>query len=284
MVFQLIRWMIDQEGQPQSIGLVPHTAFYNTDRAHLILGDQSTISVRNFQDIPKYIQLRAQLKSKVRHETSPITLTYIEHEHNYETVALYPPGSLQDWSHESVDLHYLGIGDYSDIYPSEMSYPFKGNDLPWGNLSLPTTLLYSHKFRTQGTSLVLSQRKDVQEVRGYGGYWRLGCSLEQIQQVFFTAGFEGEDSSFYLSTLADWREKNADPSQAKRQDQLQVEFIDCDHGPFKNLQEAIFSGGARLQLVSKEALDQGEKVYEYRSVDVIPMGQDQLQIVYMKGE
>ncbi len=281
MVFQLMRW-IDHHKKPiYPVESSPHTAFYNTDKGQLMIGTDKLENIKNLQDFPLYLQLKAKIITLKEREHG-ISLSYEEGGFVHDPVLLYPE-SMDNYYTSEIEIHYLGMGEYRDPHDHQI-HTFLGQQLPWGTLCFEGTLLYRLPFITQESSLNIKSEEGVQDVRGYGGYYRLGCALEEVQQIFFTSGFEGNCSYFYLSTLSDWHHKGIQPPIPASQEGHQIRFINGGEEPIENLRSALQKGGARLSLYGGVDDHEAEIIGHYQSIDGQGTSHDQLILTYVRRE
>lgn len=279
MVFQLIRLLEGRRDRHQYKEVTPHTAFYNTDMAHVSMGTVTPSLLKNHQNLPQFIYLKAKIVPLPLKDTS-ITMTYREQDQIYEGVSLYPVG---EGYCGGMDIHYLGSGDYLDEQSQEY-HSFTGVQTPWGDLHLTGTLLYHHSFVFQDQDFTATAFEKGQEVRGYAGYYRLGCPLAEIQQVFFTVGFEDKRSAFYLSPLSQWQQKGMTPPDSYSMGGQEINFTRCGQEEIHNLQSIFQQGMVHLPLMMGIDEEGQEVTITYQSIDILSPAPNQLLITYQRRE
>jgi hypothetical protein len=282
MAFQLARWLWQQyPGDQTSLPLnafIPSTAYHNTDLAELQIGSLETVLLAESLEAPDQIYLTAKLEG-VRQTQDTLTVRLQDDTHLFDPILLYPE-TTQEYAWSYVTLESAGYGNY---LWNHQWIPFCNHRVPQGVLKVPSPL-YHHSFIRQTESFIFAEDEHVQVMKGYGGFYRPSCRVEEIQQIFFTVRSEGPQAAFYLSSLSDWQEKGLMPPQEGDGTHKRIRFVECGDQLLTSFYDAIQQGQVVIQLIlgGDEA---GEEVIQpYCSFQVKNSGRDQVTIGFTKRE
>ncbi len=164
---------------------------------------------------PQQIILRCELKPLPLTFPSPEAQLILEGEALHKC-ALYAKPSIaygysREWEYSmwaAISLHYLGKGQ--GTYQND-TFDFEGTTLPMGSLILRTPLFtktfitqhqnLSERHTTLASGQLLTSPPDVFNTRifkGYGGYYKPGIPLEEIQQIYFSFGCTQSETKIKL--------------------------------------------------------------------------------------
>lgn len=161
------------------------------------------------------------------------------------------------WS--GIAVEYTGSGQ--GIYQGE-KFVFSGKTLPFGKIE-ETRPLYlkpfcvetqSYQVRTTTLSAgqVLTSPPGVlntRVLRGYGGYYQPGISLEQIQQVYYALTSDYDRTRIRLYTSSELQAQHTPPPRGGRQFNNEIMFTPLPREEeYMSLSGALAAGYARLSL------------------------------------
>jgi len=187
-----------------------------------------------------------------------------------ENAPLYEDESVAygyGWESESsgwkgIALDYAGIG--RGVYAGE-TFIFYGNRLPFGEMILKNPLYlkpfncevgnYQERMTSLSSGQVLRSPPgalDTQFLRGYGGYYKPGIALEDIQQVYYTITSTHRQTRVRLVNSTTLQEQHTSPPHGGQAFNYQVQFIPTLlEEEYLSLPGALASGYAHLSVTSE---------------------------------
>lgn len=190
-----------------------------------------------------------------------------------ESASLYADESIvygykwerKDSCWQAVALDYTGIG--KGVREGE-SFAINGNTLPFGEIEgnnplyiKPFNVEFSH-YQERVTSLLSGQVLrsppgvlDSQFLRGYGGYYKEGIGLADIQQVYYNLTSTGSQTRIRLINSTTLHEQHTPPPHGGQAFDYGVQFIPTlREEEYLSLSGALAAGYARLSVSSELGL------------------------------
>jgi len=187
-----------------------------------------------------------------------------------ENTPLYEDESVAygyEWERKDSCWHGVAL-DYTGIGRGEKggeSFTFYGNSLPFGEIQIPhplytkpfnvelahyqerlTTLLEGQVLRSPPGAL------DTQFLRGYGGYYKEGAHLEDIQQIYYHLTSKGRRTRVCLMTSTTLYDQRTPPPLGGEIVDYTVQFIPTlRKEEYLSLPGAIAAGYAQLSVSSE---------------------------------
>lgn len=215
-----------------------------------------------------------------------------------ETTPLYEDDSIaygyererKDSCWKAIALDYTGIG--RGVKDGE-SFAFYGKTLPFGEIQNADPL-YTKPFNVEQahyqerlTTLLEGQvlrsppgALDTQFLRGYGGYYKEGVSLEDIQQVYYHLTSTGRRTRVRLINSTTLNEQHTPPPQGGQAFDYGVQFIPTlREEEYLSLVGVLAAGYARLSVSS----ELGVSSFSSYLCEPVP-GFSNLVNVYFRGE
>lgn len=185
-------------------GYEPPLAELNQEEGELDISHPSHCTlVEESQIVAETLVLRCTLRP-IPLQNKMIHVQLIAEGEALENTLLYDGESIaygyewesQDSCWQAIALDYTGVG--RGVHEGE-AFVFYGNSLPFGKIELKTPLYekpflceissYQERMTTLLSGMVLRSPPgviDTQILRGYGGYYKPGVVLEDIQQVYYS--------------------------------------------------------------------------------------------------
>lgn len=213
------------------------------------------------------------------------------------TAALYEDDSIlhgYDWESslscwQAVSVEYTGLG--RGTHEGE-TFVFYDTTLPFGKLELPNPLYikpfrcelsnYHERVTTLPSGMVLRSPPgviDTQMLRGYGGYYKTGLRLEEIQQVYYSLTSTHQETRVKLMNLTTLQEQQTPPPHGGKVFDYTVGFHPLGKEEYLSLPGALAAGYGKLSVVSEV----GVTVFSSFASEVVSGG-SQLVDVYFRGD
>jgi hypothetical protein len=228
--------------RPYPIGyMAPSTGDVNIEPPRFLVGggqDPGKIVGPDF--MPPILILRARIMPLLRHHDGSVMAKFIKDSKAFSTISVYSTETsiARHGQHQSIELDYVGVGQIQCPETGQM-IPFAGNTFL--GLALEKTTLFVKTFLSQETGTVTlthvnsgynrymvypSGLENAYPLWGYGGYYRSGIPLTQIEQIFFTITQKNTQTAVYLTPLSFWKEKGIFPPLGGKNGPETVVYID----------------------------------------------------------
>ena len=253
---------------------VPTTEFINTSTAKITLStDKKSQEIGEWlggEHLPSALALRVRIIPKSFRSQSSAQAQYV---HIGEAMAVCDVyAGYKNSQYQAVELQYCDQGAIQH-QSGEKFLPVFGKIFKECKLALgKKKVLYTKFFKRQKAGFLQSGITDEYKLWPYGGYFRKGCTLDQIGQAVF-AVFRNEQekskSDVKLSRLSTWMQKGASFSKAKSIDGKEVVMMEAfKPAEYRTLLENIKLGDVTVRLAyGKDHLNRALKCI-YRSYDV----------------
>lgn len=188
-------------------------------------------------------------------ETLNPALLYDENSISYGYTGEIPNSCWQE-----IALEYTGIG--RGIHEGE-AFTFYGNTLPFGTIDVPQPLYikpfrcelsnYHERVTTMPSGMVLRSPPgvlDTQMLRGYGGYYKPGIALEDMQQVYYSLTSTHNDTRVRLVNSTSLGLQHTPPPHGGQAFDYQVKFHNIDPEEYLSLPAALSAGYGKLSVTS----------------------------------
>lgn len=214
-----------------------------------------------------------------------------------EQAPLYEEESVAygyEWESESscwqaIALNYTGIG--RGVCEGE-SFVFYGDTLPSGKIEVQSPLYikpfrcessnYQERMTTLPSGMILRSPPgtlDTQTLRGYGGYYKTGIALEDIQQVYYSLTSTHRDTRVRLINSTTLQRQHTPPPHGGQLFDERIHFSPLREEEYLSLPGALAAGYGRLVVRS----DFGETTFSSFLCETVP-GFPGLVNVYFRGE
>ena len=171
-------------------------------------------------------------------------------------------GERKDSCLQGIALDYTGIG--RGVKEGE-SFVFYGKTLPFGEIKSANPLYikpfnveqanYQERLTTLLEGQVLRSPPgalDTQFLRGYGGYYKEGVSLEDIQQVYYHLTSTGQQTRVRLMNSTTLKEQHTPPPHGGQAFDYGVQFIPTlREEEYLSLTGALAAGYGKLSMASE---------------------------------
>lgn len=251
-------------------GYEPQTPELNQEEGVLDISHPSACTIEEESKlVAETIVLRCALRP-IPLQNKGIHVQFIAEGDALDQANLYEEGSISygyewDWSDscwQGVALDYTGIG--RAIHEGE-SHLFYGNSLPLGQIEVKTPLYlkpfkyevgnYQERMTSLSSGQVLRTPPgilDSQVLRGYGGYYKPGVALEDIQQVYYTLTSTHRQTQVRLTNSSHLQEQHTPPPHGGQAFDYAVRFqSELLEEEYLNLPGALAAGYARLSVSSE---------------------------------
>jgi hypothetical protein len=185
-----------------------------------------------------------------------------------ESAPLYDQNSIaygynwdqQESCWQGIGLGYAGIGRG---VREGTSFDIQGNTLPFGKLEIPSPLYikpfaveqsnYQESLTSLPSGRVLRSPPgvlDTQVFRGYGGYYKPGITLEEIQQIYYHLTSTHDRTRVRLMSSDMLSNQHTPPPHGGRAFDYAVKFIPLLEEEWLSLPGALAKGYAKLSIIS----------------------------------
>lgn len=185
-----------------------------------------------------------------------------------DAIAYGYEGESKDSCWQAIALDYTGLG--RGVKEGE-SFVFYGNTLPLGELELKKPLYtkpfacetsnYLERVTTLPSGMVLRSPPgvlDTQVLRGYGGYYKPGVALDDIQQVYYSLTSTHQQTRVRLVNSTTLKVQHTPPPHGGTLSDYSVQFVENLHEEeYFSLPAALAAGYGKLPVKS----DWGETVF-----------------------
>jgi hypothetical protein len=158
------------------------------------------------------------------------------------------------------DLGANGFYDCVQVVVKNIRGPLDSGSL--GNIdSLKGRVVYEKTFKRQSASVVMKKwveggqvmisppgLKGGEPLWPYGGYYRPGCPLENIEQVIFTVTNRGENTTIFPTRLSHWLLKGIHPWRSPSPSQTTIFMETIEEKNAKHLKADIENGAIMLPI------------------------------------
>lgn len=258
--------------RPYSRGYqAPSTALFNTDLCTIeITSSQENIDSVETLKMPDFIEVLIDFIS-VPLPQDNITATYQFDDVTWSSVSLYPPEESQFIS--ELKLVYGGMIKIRDGTERE-SVLICGKVIEGFEIDVKEAEpVYVHQFDYHKSSIeyCVHQKRVIVPIWPTGGFYKPGCELEQIQQVFCSIS-ELEEKTFARKTLlTQWNGQGFYPPYTSEKDEQKTVFQTDRQDLYVRFIDDIRAGAATIQLIDPKAED-ASACFTYKSVDIKPYG------------
>lgn len=182
--------------------------------------------------------------------------------YNEESITYGYEGESKDSCWQAIALDYTGIG--RGVHGGE-PFIFYGNRLPFGEIELKKPLYikpflcemghYQERVTTLPSGMVLRSPPgavDTQILRGYGGYYKLGVGLEEIQQVYYSLTSTHGRTRVQLINSTTLQEQRTPPPKGGKLFDYGVQFNPVPlEEEYLSLPGALAAGYGKLSVTSE---------------------------------
>lgn len=270
----------------------PSTAFINGGEARLHIKDEGGTYLCGEEEMPPWIQLRFLL-NPILLMTAPVNLT----SQAGETMMhgqLYQESEVRylHARHQAIELRYTGFGRV------QLSDPLHLLKLPGLSCQKDQAVCHFEFQSQQGNDIHINRTivddKVITTPPGmesgyplwcYGGYYRPGCSLAEIEQIFFSLEEEGGQLCANLLSSTYFKQRGIIPPQATFYQGVNFAFVDFLPARALSLKDHLLKGGLVVSL-DAGCDETGEKVCGvYESFDVSEIQSGAINVAFkLKGE
>lgn len=259
----------------------PSTALFNTDLGTIQIAPSEEVidSVEAIQ-MPDFIEVLIDFIA-VPLPQDNILATYQFDNIVWPSVPLYPVDELQFIS--ALKLVYGGAIKIRDGTQRESvlirSKTIEGFEIEV-NEEEP---VYIHTFDYHKSSIEVrvQEKRVVVPIWPAGGFYRPGCQLEQIQQVFCSIS-ELEQKTFVRKTLlTQWNDQGFYPPYTTEKDEQTTVFQMARQDLYIRFIDDIRKGAASIRLVNPDT-ENRSACFTYKSVDINPYGIGKAFIHFMR--
>ncbi len=246
------------------------TAFVNTEEGVLTIGGDLIPSSADFLEFPKTIKVVAQVVPIAKEGESPQALM------THDLPTPYTPCNVYDnWGDIGSHGQWQGI----QIIVRSVS------GVPNPHLTgMEGRVIFEKRFICQNTPILMRKWIDNgqmivdppgisggEPLWGYGGYYRTGCQLEDIEQIVFTLGAKGRDTTVFPTRLSQWIFQGIYPWQPPKTGQKTIFMDSIPKEESSNLKTQIEQKGVVIAVA--EGVDETGEFLErfYESYDVGPL-------------
>jgi hypothetical protein len=192
-------------------------------------------------------------------DEGPLKPTFLYDE---ESISYGYEGEILQSCWQGISLDYTGIGRFVKDGKESVFY---GTTLPFGKLEGRTPLYVKpfhverSPYQEQLTTLPSGQllrsppgKTDVQFLRGYGGYYKEGIALEEMQQVYYSLTSTGPHTRVRLMNSTHLQAQQTPPPHGGPCFDYQVQFIPTLHKEeYLSLPGALAAGYAKISITSE---------------------------------
>lgn len=262
----------------------PSTALYNTDLAALeIAGEDDSIQALEIIKMPDFIEVMVELVSVPLPIDQNYTATYQFNEITWPTVPLYPPEETQFVS--ALNLLYAGGIKVRQENQRE-SILIRGKNIEGFEIDIQEgEPVYTHQFEYKNGSIEFSvmQTRRIVPVWPAGGFYRPGCQMDQIQQVFCSLSEQDRQTLARKTLLYQWNDQGYYPPLSNQVEEQKTVFQTSRTDPYLKFIEDIRQGKALLNLVDPRASNQEQAVcFTYKSIDIKEQGLDKALLCFVR--
>lgn len=253
-----------------SVGYDPPTPELNEEEGIMNIGGPASCTlVEESMIIAETLILRCALRP-IPLPNDQVNVQLIAEGDVLENAALYDEESIAfgyDWESQAscwqgIALEYTGIGKG---VKEGTPFTFFGKTLPFGEITSANPLYtkpfnveqapYQERMTTLFEGQVLRSPPgalDTQCLRGYGGYYKEGVDLEDIQQIYYHLTSTGKKTRVRLINSTTLQEQHTPPPHGGQVFDYTVEFIPtlCEE-EYLSLPGAIAAGYGRLSVSSE---------------------------------
>lgn len=145
--------------------------------------------------------------------------------------------------------------------------------------------LYTYQFEyvNQNIHFQVIKKRTLVPVWPVGGFYRPGCQIDQIQQVFCSLTEQNQETFARKTLLHQWNDQGAYPPKSIQKDDQQTDFQTTRQDLYIKFIEFIRQGNVRLilgQSTQNEKMEQ--PCFSYKSVDMTAQGLTQAVIHFIK--
>jgi hypothetical protein len=171
------------------------------------------------------------------------------------------PWEIPNSCWQAIALEYTGMGQ---AVHEGQSFAFYGDTLPFGKIELKNPL-YTKPFRcelanvservtTMPSGMVLRSPPgvlDTQMLRGYGGYYKPGIGLEDMQQIYYSLTSTHRQTRVKLINSTTLREQHTPPPHGGQAFDYRVQFHALREEEYLSLPAALAAGYGRISVTSE---------------------------------
>lgn len=259
----------------------PSTALFNTDLGKIQIAPSGEhIDFIETVQMPDFIEVLIDFISiPLPHDN--IMATYQFDNVIWPSVPLYPSEEPQFIS--ALKLVFGGVIKIRDSAQKE-SVLIRGMAIEGFELDVKEAEpVYVHKFDYHRSSIDYSVREKrvVVPIWPAGGFYRPGCELEQIQQVFCSLS-EFDQKTFTRKTLlTQWNDQGFYPPYTTEKDEQKTVFQVDRQDLYVRFIDEIRKGVATIHLIDRKA-DGSSACFTYKSVDIKPYGIGKAFVHFMR--
>jgi hypothetical protein len=262
----------------------PSTALFNTDRAVVSVGGGSdSIHTLEVVKVPDVLEIVVNIVLIPLPIAQNYTASYQFDNVTWPSVPLYPAIETQFIS--ALKLSYADQVKVRDKDQYE-SVIFRGNTISGFEIALGEEgMLYTHQFDyvNQSISFHVIKKRTLVPVWPVGGFYRPGCQIDQIQQVFCSLAEQNQETFARKTLLHQWNDQGTYLPQSTQKDDQQTDFQTARQDIYIKFIDVIRQGDVLLTLVEPTENKKLEKpFFSYKSVDMTIQGLTQAVIHFIK--
>lgn len=249
----------------------PSTALFNTDLCTIQIKscEENLNSVETIQ-MPDFIEVLIDFIA-VPLPQKNIMVTYQFDNVVWPSVPLYPVEEAHFVS--ALKLVFGGVIKIRDGIEKESTL-IRGKTIEGFEINVKMEEpIYIHQFDYNEESIVhcVREKRVIVPIWTAGGFYRPGCDLEQIQQVFFSLS-ELEQKTFARKTLlTQWNTQGFSPPFSAEKDEQTTIFQTNRKDLYVRFIDDIRKGAATIQLINSKE-ENPSTCFTYKSVDIKPYG------------
>ncbi len=238
----------------------PPTDRVNVDQPTFQIGGNTDFSVIETIHLPEFLKVKARLHP-IKRQGDDLFAVVERQGTALKPYAIYQ--EHQDYQYQAVQLVFESFLDKTDrtvLYNAAFLF-WTCMIVCFGSCVL--------KQDTIERKLIVTPpgKENGQPLWGYGGYYKVGCDLKQIEQMFFMPIAQFSETNIHLTKASSWTAKGVMPSLTHTKPE--IVFMDSliDQGML-NLVGDIEQGKAKISL--QIGIDETGVVHkqEYRSVSI----------------
>ena len=262
----------------------PSTALFNTDLATLeIDGGDDSIQALEIIKMPDFIEVMVELVSVPLPVEQNYTATYGFNETTWPPVPLYPSQETQFVS--ALNLLYAGAIKIRQENQRE-SILIRGKNIEGYEINIQEEEpIYTHHFEYKNGSVDfhVMQTRHIIPVWPVGGFYRPGCQMDQIQQVFCSLSEREEQTLVRKTLLYQWNDQGFYPPLSNEVEEQKTVFQTSRTQPYLKFIEEIRQGKALLNLVDPRASSQEQAIcFTYKSIDIKEQGLNKALVYFVR--
>lgn len=259
------------------------TALFNTEIGILELkSEEEVIDSLDIVCLPDFLEILVEF-IPIPFDYPHLMATYYYYDKVFPSVPLYSPEKIQFV--KAIDLIFAGVMKIK-MPTSRDSFLVNGDGFDGLYLKNETYLQsklihrFCFDFQEQSVTGHFNENKEI-IIFPYAGFYKPGCHLNDIQQVFCTIEENADMSYVHCSLLDEWHNQGRFPPQSYDNNDKKLIFRSSSREPYISFVNSIRHGKISISLSSTD--EEAQLQQSYVSMDIFQHGPTKAFIQFIKS-